>query len=175
MKLSDITNSPLCSDHRLRWLVIMFLVALSLAGISNYAYYRCPLENAGVDEFTKELHRREAVANTMLDYVVENVTRNGLNSVMLDKKLYDDSEKNNIAIFIVKRDSFLSAFLQHYPQLLLCWGAAGRCAVPLCGFCQVQAEVFCGPFPRLESFCQRVQSADEHPDCRPLYTGCGRG
>ncbi|MCR5569475.1 MAG: HAMP domain-containing histidine kinase [Paludibacteraceae bacterium] len=105
MKLSDITNSPLCSDHRLRWLVLMFLVALSLAGISNYAYYRCPLENAGVDEFTKELHRREAVANTMLDYVVENVTRNGLNSVMLDKKLYDDSEKNNIAIFIVKGDS----------------------------------------------------------------------
>lgn len=105
MKLSDIIKSPLCSDSRLRLLVALFIVSLGLAGILNYAYYRCPVENAGVDEFTKELHRREGVANTMLDYVVGSVAKKGLNSVLQDQKLYEDSEKNNIAIFIVKGDS----------------------------------------------------------------------
>ncbi|MBP3716270.1 MAG: HAMP domain-containing histidine kinase [Paludibacteraceae bacterium] len=105
MNFSDISNSSLLSDHRLRWLVLMFLLALGLAGGANYAYYRCPLDNAGVDVFTKELHRREAVANTMLDYVVGSVAKGGLNSVMHDMYLYGESEKNDIAIFIVKGDS----------------------------------------------------------------------
>ena len=105
MNFSDISNSSLLSDHRLRWLVLMFLLALGLAGGANYAYYRCPLDNAGVDVFTKELHRREAVANTMLDYVVGSVAKGGLNSVMHDMYLYGESEKNDIAIFIVKGNS----------------------------------------------------------------------
>ena len=37
MNFSDISNSSLLSDHRLRWLVLMFLLALGLAGGANYA------------------------------------------------------------------------------------------------------------------------------------------
>ncbi|MCQ2208227.1 MAG: HAMP domain-containing histidine kinase [Paludibacteraceae bacterium] len=105
MKFSDISKSSLFPAHRLRWLVLLFFVALGFSGISNYPYYRCPVENAGLDEFKKELHRREEVANAMLDYAVSSVAKGGLNSVLVDQNLYADSEKNNIAIFIVKGDS----------------------------------------------------------------------
>lgn len=105
MKLGSLFSSPLLADRRVRWLSLVFLVALVVTGLANYAYYVVRTEQYNAGEFAEQLHSKEKFADNLLNQVVQKVSKKGLFSVTRDQNLFSESENNDVSVYIFKGDS----------------------------------------------------------------------
>lgn len=105
MDIKSFLSSPIVANRNIRWLSLFLVVFLVLAGIANYAYFTVRCNNLDVEAFVGQLHKKEAYADKMLENVMQRVEQNGILNVTRDQSLYAESEKNDIAIFILKGDS----------------------------------------------------------------------
>lgn len=144
MNLDFLKTIPFWAHKRLRWLFGLFLLFLALAGATNYAYYMVKSKNLNIVEFSDNLHKKEAYCDKLLNRIIKQVAEKGLHSVTHDQGLYAESEKNNVAIFIIKGDS-------------LCWWSSNSVDVRSPGEVPY-AQVFYSITHN--SYCMGVQRAD---------------